>query len=288
MLIVKPYGGRFGNKILQLLNVLNEAFIKKQQVNLDHLNYIVLVSPLIDLKNIENKFKELFPDDKNNITDTFFPRNLHLPNKRTVDIRRYFVMAKMFILPNLKVKLSPLDENICVIHIRSGDLFNINTPHSGYVQPPLNYYKKIINDFNYKFKKFYLICQPIKENLFGENYDRKYIGSKINPCIPELLKLPNVELIKGNLYEHYSLMLKAKSIIISRSSFSDTTIYLNKNLKNLFFWNWNHSFGDKTVLPKNINVYSYKLTKPYIDSWKCTNDQLKLMVDYDIKNISLE
>ena len=29
MLILKPYGGRFGNKILQLLNILNEAFSKK-------------------------------------------------------------------------------------------------------------------------------------------------------------------------------------------------------------------------------------------------------------------
>tara|TARA_B110000211_G_C14012977_1_gene524076 strand:+ start:17 stop:883 length:867 start_codon:yes stop_codon:yes gene_type:complete len=287
MLILKPYGGRFGNKILQLLNVLNEAFTKKQQVRLDNLNYIVSVSPIIDLKKIENKFKELFTEDGENISNTFFPRNLHLPNKRTIDIRRYFIMAKMFILPNLKVELPSLDENICLIHIRSGDLFNMNTPHSGYVQPPLNYYKKIINDFKYKFKKFYIICQPIKENIFGENYDRAYKGNKVNPCITELLKLPNVELIKGNLYEHYSLMLRTKSIVLSRSSFSDTTVFLNKKLKNIFFWNWNHYFGDKSVLPKNINVYSYKLTKPYIDSWKCSDAQLKLMIDYGIDDIKL-
>ena len=288
MLILKEYGGRFGNKILQLLNILNEAFSKKQQVKLDNLNYIVSVSPIIDLKKIENKFKELFPNDGANICHTFFPRDLHLPNKRTIDISRYFIMAKMFILPNLKADLSPLDENICLIHIRSGDLFNLNTPHSGYTQPPLNYYKKIINDFTDKFKKFYIICQPIKETIVGDQYDRTYKSNKINPCITELLKLPNVELVKGNLYEHYSLMLKTKSIIISRSSFSDTTIYLNKNLKNLFFWNWNHCFGDKSVLPKNINVYSYKLTKPYINEWKCSNEQLKLMIDYNINDIYLE
>jgi hypothetical protein len=52
----------------------------------------------------------------------------------------------------------------------------------------------------------------------------------------ELLKLPNVELIKGNLYEHYSLMLRTTSIILSRSSFSDTTVFLNKHLENVFFF----------------------------------------------------
>ena len=47
----------------------------------------------------------------------------------------------------------------------------------------------------------------------------------------------------------------------------------------MFFWNWNHCLGDESVLPKNINVYSYKLTKPYIESWKCSDEQLKLMID---------
>ena len=286
MLIVEPYGGRFGNKMWQLMNVLNEAFVNKQQVKLDNLNYITPVYPLINLKKIEEKFKQLFPNDGENKKETFFPRNLHLPNERKIDIKRYFVMAKMFIIPNLLFNPEPLDDDICLIHIRSGDLFNENTPHSGYVQPPLSYYKKIINDFKDKFSKFFIICQPNKENIFGEQYNRVFSGKKINPCIVELLKLPNVELMSGNLYEHYSIMLKTKSIILSRSSFSDTTVFLNKNLKNVFFWNWNHCLGDESVLPKNINVYSYKLTKPYIESWKCSDEQLKLMIDYDIKYVN--
>jgi hypothetical protein len=286
MLILEPYGGRFGNKMWQLMNILTEAFTKKQQINLDNLNYITPVYPIIDLKKIEEEFKELFPENGEKIKNTFFPRNLHLPNERSIDIKRYFVMAKMFIIPNLKFNPVPLPDEVCLIHIRSGDLFNENTPHSAYVQPPLNYYKKIIDENKHKFAKFFVVCQPIREEIFDENYHRVFSGEKINPCIMELLKIPNVELIKGNLYQHYSLMLRTKSIILSRSSFSDTTIFLNKNLKNIFFWNWNHCLGDKTVLPKNINVYSYKLTKPYIDSWKCTDEQLKLMIDYDIKDIN--
>ena len=289
MLILEPYGGRFGNKMSQLMNVLNEAFTNKQRINLDNLNYIIPVYPIIDLKKIEKKFQDLFPENGENIKNTFFPRNLHLPNERTIDIKRYFIMAKMFIIPNLKINNEPLSDEICLIHIRSGDLFNKKTPHPElYVQPPLNYYKKIINENKDKFTKFLIVCQPIKEEIFGENYNRTFSGKKINPCIKELLKMSNVELIKGNLYEHYSLMLRTKSIILSRSSFSDTTVFLNKNLKNIFFWNWNHCLGDKTIIPKNINVYSYKLTKPYIDTWKCTDAQLKLMIEYNIKDINLE
>ena len=63
---------------------------------------------------------------------------------------------------------------------------------------------------------------------------------------------------------------------------------MNKNLKNLYYWNWNSYFADKTVIPDNINIFSYKLTKPYINEWKCTDSQLKLMVDYDISDIVLE
>ena len=162
MLILKPYGGRFGNKMWQLMNVLNEAFTNKQQVNLNNLNYITPVYPIIDLKKIEEKFKEIFTEDGENIHDTFFPRNLHLPNERKIDIKRYFIIAKMFILPNLKINNDSLSDEICLIHIRSGDLFNENTPHSGYVQPPLNYYKKIINENKDKFTKFLIVCQPIK------------------------------------------------------------------------------------------------------------------------------
>ena len=50
MFILERYPGRLGNKIYQLLNVLNEAFINKQQINLDNLNYITPVFPIIELK----------------------------------------------------------------------------------------------------------------------------------------------------------------------------------------------------------------------------------------------
>ena len=83
-------------------------------------------------------------------------------------------------------------------------------------------------------------------------------------------------------------MLQTTSIVLSRSSFSDTTVFINPNLENIFFWNWNHCLSDKTIIPKNINVYSYKLTKPYINEWKCSNEQLKLMIDYNINDIKLE
>jgi len=288
MLIIKPYYGRLGNKILQLLNILCESLAQKQQIKLDGLNYIIPIYPLINLKNIEKMSRELFPESKNDIVDTFFPKNVHLANKRTVDLNLFFKVAQQFIIPNINIPLKICDDRICYIHIRNGDIFN-NNPHKAYVQPPLNYYIKIINENNDKFDKFIIVTQISKEKCFNFNYNNVFKSNKNNPCINELLKYSNkISLIQGNLYEHYALLMSAKSLILSKSSFSDTAVFMNKNLKNLYYWNWNSYFADKTVIPDNINIFSYKLTKPYINEWKCTDSQLKLMVDYDISDIVLE
>ena len=288
MLILEAYYGRLGNKMYQLMNILNEAIKKKQPVNLNNINYLTPITGIINIEYIENIFKKLYKDDGKNIKSNFFPKDLHLANKRTVDISKFFLIAKTYIIPSLKLKPIPFHKRICCIHIRGGDIFR-QSPHSGYVQPPLNYYIKIINDFNDKFDEFYLITKPMIEKNFNENYNSRFIGAINNPCIEKLLKYSNkVKLIKGNLYEHYFVMLQTTSIVLSRSSFSDTTVFINPNLENIIFWNWNHCLSDKTIIPKNINVYSYKLTKPYINEWKCTNEQLKLMIEYDINNIELE
>lgn len=57
-------------------------------------------------------------------------------------------LLKSEILKNLPKVTTNKDE--LYIYIRSGDIFII--PHPRYVQPPFCYYKKILND--YEFKKF--------------------------------------------------------------------------------------------------------------------------------------
>ena len=84
------------------------------------------------------------------------------------------------------------------IHVRSSDIF-----------------------FNNKFNKVYLIAQD-----------------KNNPIIEKMLKeFSNVIFIQNRLKEDISYLINAYNIVASISSFLNSIIQLNYNLKNLFDYN---------------------------------------------------
>jgi hypothetical protein len=268
MLIISERYGRLGNNIYQLLNIIYEALQQKDNINLKLLYYL---SPTINIQNIETQINDLFPN-KNQITrHHFMPKDLHLINKRKVDIQRFFDISKKFIYPNIK-KMEPLNERICLIHLRSGDIFNEGGGHSSYIQPPLAYYKKIIQDFDKEYDKFIIVTEPDGRN----------------PCTRLLKEFSNKVIVTTNhILNDYSLLLRTQSIILSRSSFSDTSVFLNPYIKKVFFWDYNHCFCDKSILPKNIKVTSFIHTKPYIKEWRRTPEQLNLMIHYKMEDISM-
>ena len=110
-----------------------------------------------------------------------------------------------------------VDKNDLYIHIRSGDIFIY--PHWPYAQPPLCFYKKILN--NNKYNKIYLIAQD-----------------KNNPIIKTILKeYSNVIYIQNSLKEDISYLINAYNIVASISSFLNSIIQLNYNLKTIFDYN---------------------------------------------------
>ena len=271
MLIISERFGRLGNNIYQLLNILLEAEKKNDNVNLQQLYYL---NPIINILEVEKLFNSMHENKIEIIRHHFMPKDLHLVEKRTVNIAKFFEISKKYIYPNFNCDVSSLNKNICLIHMRSGDIFSIGGGHSAYIQPPLNYYKKIIDDNFDKYEKFILIPEP----------DYK------NPCIKLLENYRNKVFIQsGNIAQDYNMLLKTQSIILSRSSFSDSTIFLNPNIKNIYFWNYGHNLCDISIIPKHINIFPYNLTEKYIKmgEWNHCNDQLKLMIEYDIKNIEL-
>jgi hypothetical protein len=109
------------------------------------------------------------------------------------------------------------DKNDLYIHIRSGDIFIY--PHWPYAQPPLCFYKKILN--NNKYNKIYLIAQD-----------------KNNPIIKAILKeYSNVIYFQNSLKEDISYLINAYNIVASISSFLNSIIQLNYNLKTIFDYN---------------------------------------------------
>ena len=269
MLIISEKFGRLGNNIYQLLNILLQAEERNDNVNLQQLYYLI---PIINIQEVEKLFNSTHENKGEVIRDHFMPKDLHLIEKRTVNIEKFFEISKKYIYPNFNCNISPLNENICLIHMRSGDIFSNGGGHPSYIQPPLNYYKKIIDDNFDKYEKFILIPEP----------DYK------NPCIKLLENYrEKVSINSGNIFQDYNMLLKTQSIILSRSSFSDSTIFLNPNIKNIYFWNYGHNLCDISIVPQHISVIRYHLLKKYINmgEWKCQPQQLKLMVDFEKKNI---
>jgi hypothetical protein len=124
------------------------------------------------------------------------------------------------------------DKDDLYIHIRSGDIFIYSHPF--YSQPPLCFYKKILN--NTKFKKVHLIAQD-------EN----------NPIIEKIIKeYPNIIYNHNSLKQDISYLINAYNIVASISSFLISIVQLNYNLKILFDYNI-------YKLPEKILVYHYDL-----------------------------
>lgn len=192
-------------------------------------------------------------------------------------------------IPKYSARLNDL-----YIHIRSGDIFR-RSHNKYYAQPPLCFYKKIINEN--KYNNIYILSNGHE-----------------NPVVDKLLKLyPKIQFLHGSVEYAISVIVNAFNFVMAFSTFSSTLIWLNNNLKNFYI------FGDNYFIP-NHNKYkihrwqqihyffipkhtSYTLhqmsaSKKYneimIGKWSNTKKQLNLMLidncgnnnftSFDIKN----
>ena len=172
------------------------------------------------------------------------------------------------ILSNLpKVKTYPND---LYIYIRGGDIFRVlNAQFSSYAQPPLCFYKNVLNKF--KFREIRIISED-----------------KLNPTLILLEKFYHIKHIKNNLKTDISFLANSYNIVLAKSSFIISIIKLNKNLK--FVWEYDfynlsaryyHLHYSVYTFPFKYTIYkmkaseSYKeLMLPFINSEK----QRKLMI----------
>ena len=269
MLVIVNSYGRLGNNIYQLLNIINIANKDRNRINIDNLK--LNLNNIINFDNITNFFTDF--DESSNINSDFMPKNLHLYKKRNINILDFFKISKEFIIPNLKINTKPLNSKICCIHIRSGDIFSEQGHlNSNYIQPPVAYYKKIISDINNEYEKFIIISEKDKNN----------------PCIQELLNYSSkIEFQSNSEIKDYELLMRSETLILSRSSFSDSVVFLSPNIKNVYFWNYNHCFSNESELPTRINFHPYILTDNYIEmgDWKNNKVQLDLMKNYPLSKV---
>lgn len=226
----------------------------KDSIKLNNSNIIIE----IDKKNNYLKYNKFY--SKIVKLNTFFaikPEN-----------RIYLIRNEIFKnLPKIKCSKSDL-----YIHIRSEDIFK-KMRHYIYVyaQPPLCFYKSIINDF--KFEKIIIISKD-----------------KFNPIINKLInKYNNIIYHKNDIKKDISILLYAFNIVSSISSFLIMIIQINYNLKFLFDYNLFHM--DQKLLLFHYDVYKYpnrlftiyrmepsNIYKKFMFFWKNNKKQRKLMI----------
>ena len=300
--VLQEWYGRLGNNLTQLVNAIDfcernkYVFVQKNTI-FTHAEKGPIYDGLTDFKNptkdlhsFINNFLVNFTDQNitlenvddiciDKIIDFFYDAHIPVSNSRKSEILR------TYILPNFNYNSDPYDENTLVIHIRSGDIMKEGC-HSFYVQPPYAFYKKVIDENNYK--KIIILTEPDKKNpaiqLIQDNYQ-------------------NVLIQCTNLYENVSSILNAKHFICnSHGTFGHMLALMSLNIKNIYipyYLNPKGNFQDNNFLKSedtkaffdmsditHMKVHEY-LVYNYIGpfSWNPTMYQITLLKELPIDYI---
>lgn len=254
---VNRWFGRLGNNLIQICNAINIALNTKS----------IVIFPKYTSKLLKKLHKLDFSNpNKCNITINgyfYFPEHCY-GFYTSLSERRRILLKYIHPILNLEY-VNNVNENSLVINIRSGDMFEKNTPHSTYFQPPLSFYKYIINHGNYD------------DIIIVTEKDLK------NPCIRGLLKWnKDIILTTPSPEMAASMLLKAKHLVIGTSTFSLMLSLLSRNIKYLHICNPEYKWNSQ-----DYSIIFYKLKNYPNDNWKCSPEQLKLMMEYSIDDIEI-
>ena len=168
-----------------------------------------------------------------------------------------FHILREEILNNLpKVNVHPND---LYIYIRGGDVFQIiNRPCLGYAQPPLCFYRSILNKFN--FRGIRIISKD-----------------KLNPVLTLLEQFYHAKFTKNDIKLDISYLANSYNIISAKSSFIISIIKLNNNLK--FIWEYDFYLLSERYYHLHHSVYSFSF-KYIIYKMKASENYKKLMTPF--------
>ena len=214
--IISWYGG-FGNNLIQIANSI--IYSKHFKKNL-HIPVHGLLNPLkIDQLNSHNSIYS--------IKSTFFI--IIFKTKTIRNIISYkltkFLKNQVFDLIEFYREIN-LKDNELVIHLRPMVTVENKTykyiEHKDYLQNPLNYYLKLIEQYDQ--------TTIVTENIFS------------NPLLPVLSKYDSVKIQSGTVAEDFNYLLNAKNLVLStNSTFSITAALMSKNLEKFYYSSLNRN-----------------------------------------------
>ena len=263
MCIVKitSWNNRTGNHLLTLLNTIEHSFNRNNFYKIE-----IPAHNLFTLKsNVNLSNKEICKCDK--IHD--FTHNINPNIHNALSLEQLKSIYLKYVKYNELFTKYDISENDIGIHIRSGDIFNGHNPHGYYAQPPLNYYTEIIN--NNLNKSITIVFENTK-----------------NPVINKLKEIyknqKNIKFQSSTLEKDLYTLSKCKLLVWGVGTFCIIPYCLS-------------DIEQKHIIPKrficavkffsndsNTDSMLFIDLPNYIDGWKNTDEQLKMMLDYKLTN----
>ena len=287
------------NKFLSLLNKKNFTEIKYiffTDINqfgnrIIILNNLIYYCEILGFKNIYlNSDLNWYIKDKiisDNISINMIPsRNIHCNSPSIACFKSqidpvFFFFYPDYIKPQIRLNLIKyeikknlpqveINPNDLYIHIRSGDIFR-KGHHPEYAQPPLCFYKNIINNFNFT-----------NITIIAENKNNPVIGKMLEQ-FPNIIYKPNsLSIDMAYLSNSYNLVASISSLLLVLVKFND-------NLKKYFEYDiyrnsekYLHFHHDYYSFPINFTIYRMKPSKKYKNemfTFDNQENQYKLMIE---------
>lgn len=246
---VTHWTNRLGNNIIQVLNAVAIGLHLKDNIKLPKHPYF------------KYETLHLYPTSRRiNMDGDFFNIDKYKQNNRLNinigNLKRILQHLFKYTIP----KSDTYSEKDLIIHIRSGDIFGPE-PHPIYAQPPLDFYKKVIESNDYT--RIILVAED-----------------KGNPCVDALLNLyeDRTEYKQQSLEEDIEIILNAKHIVSSFGTFIPTLSVMSNNMLKVYTM---FGFNEYKATPSiQLVYYDYKDYRNSILPWKNTEEQRKIMLEY--------
>jgi len=259
--------GRLGNHLVQLSGAINVARMTQSELTVPR-------HPL--LRRTTYDFTQPLNDNCREPVDGLFffkSQCFQFPieyDRVRRDILQEYVLGVLerrsvreriqhFLEPRRGERVAP---NTLVINMRSGkDIFRTDPPpQNDYMQPPLSFYKHIIETHGYDD------CLIVTE------------AERANPCIAALVSWnPSIRIkTHASVKSDIRAILEARHLVLCHSSFSWCLALMSRNLRVL---HQPETFTIRGVNDLLINTYAFD---EYITpgEWKATRDQLAAMLDH--------
>lgn len=256
------WNNRTGNHLVALINLIHHAFISNngEEVIIPQHPHFKLKSK----KNLEKSQDQICKCNKeHDLTRRFNPCGVI---SLTFDQFKY-IFDKYI---DLNMRNDEQDYYDICIHIRGGDIFN-HLVHGMYVQPPLDYYLKIIR--SNQTSKICIVSEDDSNPVMP--YLKKYV---------QYHKLKNITFKSSSLINDIMTLSRCRNLIFSFGSFCILPLLVSNTIKTV-------------IIPKSVLVmnwfkaestkYEIKIidfSNKYFDRWHNSDKEKEIMMNYKFEN----